>query len=146
MFMLHVMKFSQSILNTSSAFVNTLYIVVIICGWCTVDKFFAGLQPGGERVRYNMTFCERPSLHLPEHPCAIDCPMPGNGLPHEIYMRVERQALISLPESGAVLFTIRTYRQNVMDIPREHHAALLRGAIQLAKKKFQIKNSNNFLH
>ena len=106
--------------------------MVIICGWCAVDKFFAGLQPGAERVRYNMTFCERPSLHLPEHPsAAIDCPMPGNGLPHEIYMRVELQALIRLPESGAVLFTIRTYRQNVTDIPREHHAALLRGPIQI---------------
>ena len=109
-----------------------------------MDKFFAGLQPGAERVRYNMTFCERPSLHLPDSPSTIDCPMPGNGLPHEIYMRVERQALIRLPESGAVLFTIRTYRQNVQDIPREHHAALLRGAIQLPKKKFQIKIPINF--
>ena len=91
-----------------------------------VDKFFAGLRPGGERVRYNMTFCERPTLHLPERPSAEDCPMPDNGLPHEIYMRVERQALVRLPASGAVLFTIRTYRQNVLDIPKEHHAALLR--------------------
>lgn len=97
-----------------------------------VDKFFAGLQPGGERVRYNMTFCERPSLHMPEGPGAEDCPMPGNDLPHEIYMRVERQALIRLPKSGAVLFTIRTYRQNVLDIPKEHHMALLREAIQLS--------------
>ena len=85
----------------------------------------AGLAVGGEKVRYNFTFCERPSLHLPDEPDARDCPLPQNGLPHAIYCRVERQALLRLPESGGVLFTIRTYRQRVDTIPRRHHAALL---------------------
>jgi len=89
------------------------------------NKFFTGLKVGAEKVRYNFTFCERPSLHLPEEPGPDDCPLPQNGLPHAIYLRVERQVLLRLPKSGGVLFTIRTYRQNVQDVPRRHHAALL---------------------
>ena len=90
-----------------------------------VDKFFRGLRPGGEKIRYNFTFCERPDLHIQEPPEAFDCPMPTNGLPHSIYIRIERQALIRLPRTQAVLFTIRTYQQNVADVLRQHRAALL---------------------
>jgi hypothetical protein len=88
-----------------------------------VDKFFAGLQVGGEKVRYNFTFCERPSLHLPHEPTRVDCPMVSNQLPHNIYVRTERQILTRLPISGGVLFTIRTYIQNLLDVPAEHRSA-----------------------
>jgi hypothetical protein len=39
---------------------------------------------GGERVRYNFTFSERPDLHLPDDPSPHDCPLPATGLPHEV--------------------------------------------------------------
>jgi hypothetical protein len=40
-------------------------------------------------------------------------------------VRVERQVLLRLPQSGAVLFTIRTYVSNVLDVPMEHRSPLL---------------------
>ena len=128
-------------------------------------RFFHGLKPGFQaaKVRYNFTFCERPSLHMPEPPTSVDCPLsssPSNSnnnssnnsnshsssssstnaldsnetcstssgqgtLPHSLYVRVERQVFVRLPQSGAVLFTIRTYVSNVLDVPMEHRAPLL---------------------
>ena len=90
-----------------------------------MNQFFERLEPGYEKVRYNFTFCERPDLHMQVDPLPSDCPLPSTGLPSTIYVRVERQALIRLPRSGAVLFTIRTYRQNIADVARRHRAALL---------------------
>jgi len=41
-------------------------------------------------------------------------------------VRVERQCLMRLAGgSGGVLFTIRTYVYNVLDVPAEHRCALL---------------------
>jgi hypothetical protein len=90
-----------------------------------VFKFFESLVVGAEKVRYNFTFCERPDLHIGATPEATDCPLPETRLPHEIYVRVERQALLRLPRSGGVLFTIRTYQQNIANLPRHAQKAML---------------------
>ena len=90
-----------------------------------VDAFFRGLQPGGEKVRYNFTFCERPDLHIEGAPKPSDCPLPATSLPHSLYVRVERQVLLRLPHSGGVLFTIRTYQQDVGTFARHHRSELL---------------------
>ena len=89
-----------------------------------VAGFFRTLRANDERIRYNFTFCERPQLHLPAEPEAADCPVAGTGLPFRVYMRVERQGLVRLERTGAVLFTIRTYLQAVEDVPDEFRADL----------------------
>ena len=90
-----------------------------------VNAFFRNLQPGDEKIRYNFTFCERSALHQP-HDCgdASDCPLPDTGLPSQLHLRVERQGLIRLPQTHAVLFTIRTYLERVQDLPEPLRAPL----------------------
>jgi hypothetical protein len=87
--------------------------------------FFKGLKVGDEKVRYTHTFCERPDLHIESEPDMKDCPLPSTGLPHGIYVRSERQILTRLPKSNGVLFTIRTYRIQLNDVPNHRRAALL---------------------
>jgi hypothetical protein len=77
------------------------------------------------RIRYTHTFCERPDLHIVSEPDVKDCPLPSTGLPHGIYVRSERQILTRLPKSNGVLFTIRTYRIQLNDVPNHRRAALL---------------------
>eukprot|EP00929_Paragymnodinium_shiwhaense_P112109 TRINITY_DN80367_c0_g1_i1.p1 TRINITY_DN80367_c0_g1~~TRINITY_DN80367_c0_g1_i1.p1 ORF type:complete len:392 (+),score=57.40 TRINITY_DN80367_c0_g1_i1:200-1375(+) len=90
-----------------------------------MNTFFRSLKAGEEKIRYNFTFCERSSLHLPQEVEATDCPVPDTGLPHALHLRVERQGLVRLAKSGAVLFTIRTYMQAVEDIPQQLRGPLI---------------------
>jgi len=65
--------------------------------------FFDRLRPERPVWRLNWTLIDRPDLHQPDP--AGRRAGGGDGL----WFRVERQTLRRLPESGAVVFTIRTY-------------------------------------
>ncbi|KAL3773786.1 hypothetical protein ACHAW5_002994 [Stephanodiscus triporus] len=64
-------------------------------------------------------------MHIESEPNDADCPVPSTGLPHSIYVRSERQCLMRLPSSGGVLFTIRTYRMGLDDVPSRSRMGLL---------------------
>ena len=110
----------------------------------STSAFFRGLQPGGERVRYTHSFCERPDLHIETEPRGSDCPVPATGLPHSIYVRSERQVLARLPRSGGVLFTIRTYRVGLDDVPESSRGALL-ASLETASNATPLSNLNKEL-
>ena len=69
-----------------------------------VDAFFDRIGEGRAFWRLNWTLLETPELFVPEGARAA----PGGDLA-DWYFRVERQTFRRLPESGAVVFTIRTY-------------------------------------
>lgn len=79
-------------------------------------------QQKGIRVRYNYALQQCASLHLPEEEL-ID---PNSADVHaaELYIRVERQSFRALPETGGILFTIRTYISPLADIPANVRKAL----------------------
>jgi hypothetical protein len=73
-----------------------------------VDTFFSRLKPDTPVWRRNLTVKPYPFLHLP----TPTLPMPPNGVVvaadgSPLWLRSERQTLRALPESGALLFTIR---------------------------------------
>jgi hypothetical protein len=67
-----------------------------------VDRYLARLRPDVIGVRRNWSIHDDPALHAPVRP---DPPAATD--PAALWLRSERQTLRALPESGAVLFTIR---------------------------------------
>ncbi|MGC9417544.1 MAG: heme-dependent oxidative N-demethylase family protein [Rhodovulum sp.] len=70
-----------------------------------VDRLFAGLRPGRPLWRANAHFYEDPRLFQPRPEAAPRAKVEGPAP----YLRSERQALLRLPETGAVVFSIHTY-------------------------------------
>jgi hypothetical protein len=67
-----------------------------------VDRYLARLRPDVIGVRRNWSIHDDPALHAPVRP---DPPAVTD--PAALWLRSERQTLRALPQSGAVLFTIR---------------------------------------
>ena len=83
-----------------------------------VARIFDNLKPGLPAERFNWSFKGADALampvskHLPEDPFRPVRPIAAN------FVRVERQTLTRLPETGAILFTIRIYMDPVEAILR----------------------------
>ena len=73
-----------------------------------VDRFFAMLKPGKLVWRLNWGIVDDPA---PFQPVAREAaaPVTADTAGERLWLRVERQTLQRLPESGAVVFTIRTH-------------------------------------
>jgi dimethylamine monooxygenase subunit A len=87
------------------------------------NAFFERLQPDRSFWRLNWTLIDSPALHQPTS---------ARHSPHgdlaNWFFRVERQTLRRLPESGAIIFTIRNYvasAQELCDTHEEFGATLL---------------------
>ncbi|MBN2905903.1 MAG: DUF3445 domain-containing protein [Rhodobacteraceae bacterium] len=70
-----------------------------------VERLFAGLRPGRALWRANAHFYEDPALFQPRPASAPRAKVKGPAP----YLRSERQGLIRLPVSGAVVFSIHTF-------------------------------------
>jgi dimethylamine monooxygenase subunit A len=80
--------------------------------------------------RMNWTVHDRDELFAPGPVPPRDDLTPGNVL-RETFLRVERQTLRRLPESGAVVFTIRTYVHRMADVvDTEERRAAARGTLE----------------
>jgi len=85
-----------------------------------VDFFLSRLRPGRCFVRDNWGLVSVPTLHLPD-PVA-----PVNPLREEnFYVRREDQSFVKLPNSGVVVFTIRTTVTPWADVPPTDRAGIL---------------------
>ena len=73
-----------------------------------VDRFLDRLRPEGSAWRRNWFVHDSPELHLPGPPAPPCAPDDGPHVPGGLWLRSERQTLRRLPETGAILFTIRT--------------------------------------
>lgn len=68
-----------------------------------VQRLFDAVRVGQPLMRFNALVYDDPTLHQPR-PEGVERPRPVERL----YLRSERQCLVRLPESGAVLFSIHT--------------------------------------
>ena len=68
-----------------------------------IDRFFDHLRPEHPVQRFNWTLQADPGLF---HPAPGKAPEDASS---PLYYRVERQTLVRLPQTGAVVFTIRVF-------------------------------------
>jgi dimethylamine monooxygenase subunit A len=73
-----------------------------------VDRFFAALKPARLVWRLNWSIVDDPAPFQPVAP-ATTRPVTAETAGEHLWLRVERQTLTRLRETGAVVFTIRTY-------------------------------------
>jgi len=86
-----------------------------------MDRFFVAMQPENPVWRINWSLVDRPELNLSVRYGVTEANpdiTPGNA-GDNIWLRVERQTLRRLPETRAILFTIRIYRTLISDVVRE---------------------------
>lgn len=84
-----------------------------------VQRLFDAIRPEQPLWRANALVYEDPTLHQPR-PEGEPRPRPEQRL----YMRSERQCLVRLPQTGAVVFSIHTYLVRLEDLPSDAFAAL----------------------
>jgi hypothetical protein len=99
-----------------------------------VDRFMGAIKPGRLAVRYNWSVHEDPTLFQPTgHGRGdFDPSITPENAGEALWLRVERQTFRLLPESGVVVFGIRTHVTRLAEIvavPGEAHrlAAAVRG-------------------
>ncbi|MEK7707513.1 MAG: heme-dependent oxidative N-demethylase subunit alpha family protein [Verrucomicrobiota bacterium] len=86
-----------------------------------IHKFLAGLKPGVAWLRHNWGLSRSPELN--QHP--------DRGLPRldkkvqadEVWLRVERHALVALPQSKGILFGIRIENHSLREVKADAVAA-----------------------
>ena len=76
-----------------------------------VDRFMRALRPGKLAERFNWSLVDDGALFLlgGKHRAAVDPSFTPGNVADRLFLRVERQTLLRLPESGAVLFAIRVH-------------------------------------
>ena len=77
-----------------------------------MDRFFSNMQTGPISHRWNWSVVTSPELFTPER--ALGDPLAVGGGIQRLFVRMESQTLRKLPESGQILFTIRTYIEPVL--------------------------------
>jgi hypothetical protein len=106
-----------------------------------VQRVFQGLQPGNPVWRTNWSLATEPTLFMPGGHSAS--PVQGDAVTPEnagdtVWIRVERQTLTRLPQTGAILFTIKTYIDPVSTLAgRPELCAGLAGSIETMTAEMQ---------
>lgn len=89
-----------------------------------VERIFDALSSDVVLERRNWTITASGDAHLPGsatiHAAAAKIPPEAAG--ERLFLRVERQTLRRLPETGAVLFTIRAWRNRLSDLKADPEA------------------------
>lgn len=89
-----------------------------------VNRVFAALHAERPVQRLNWSVIETPELHLLAEESARE--KKERDLSGPFYLRVERQTLRRLPETGATVFGVKTYVTPLADLPQEARAELRR--------------------
>jgi hypothetical protein len=91
-----------------------------------VDHVFASLAPGRLLIRSNWNVLETDGLrYLPDRPAlARFGHVTAANAGESLFVRVERQVLRRLPQSGAALFSIGVYVEPLAALPRDLQADL----------------------
>jgi dimethylamine monooxygenase subunit A len=110
-----------------------------------VDGFFDRLQPQSPGYRFNWSIVDTPELFLGlhrQHQMADSISAEQAG--EQLWIRVERQTLRRLPQSHAVLFTVRTYVYPLSILAQHPQAARgLQMAIAQIPPQMQLYKSIN---
>jgi hypothetical protein len=81
-----------------------------------VQRMLDGVRPGRPLWRFNQLWYQDAALFQPRSEHAPR--RPGSKAVEGPYLRSERQCLVRLPESGAVVFSIHTFVMASEDVPR----------------------------
>lgn len=80
-----------------------------------VQRLFDGVQAGRPLWRFNRLWYQDAELHAPR---SVHAPRrPGSGATDGPYLRCERQTILRLPVTGAVVFAIHTFVLARADVP-----------------------------
>jgi dimethylamine monooxygenase subunit A len=105
-----------------------------------VDRFMRHLKPGHIAQRLNWSLLDDPTLFQPGGKWRQDddSPVTVQNAGSQVFLRVERQTLRRLPNSGAVLFGIRVHVYPLHQvIDRPDRAAALAQAVQVLPPEVQ---------
>lgn len=94
-----------------------------------MDAYFARMRPeqGAWRLNWNVT--DDPVLHQPRHVTAAS-PPPTHEVGGRVWLRVERQTLVKLPRTGAIVFGIRVHVDPLSSLANDTESlARLRAAL-----------------
>lgn len=100
-----------------------------------VDRFMAMLKPDKPVWRVNWSLSDDPTLFQPEgHGRGMRDPdITAENAGSRVFLRCERQTLLRLPESGAIVFGIRTHLHPLCSLAsRPEAAARLAGVLRTA--------------
>lgn len=110
-----------------------------------IGRVFDGLQPGVVLQRFNWTIQCGPERHTPDAgPVRARAEtLAVKEAEAVLHLRVERQTISKLPQTGAVLFTIRVCLDPLAAIPETHRSALAKawgmlGAQGRAYKRWDV--------
>lgn len=73
-----------------------------------MDAYFDRMRPEQGAWRLNWNLLDDPALHQPTRP-AGGVPLTADRVAEQLWLRVERQTLVRLPVSGAIVFGIRIH-------------------------------------
>jgi len=102
-----------------------------------IHKFLAGLKPGVAWLRHNWGLARDAELnHHPDRALPqLDADVRGQ----EVFLRVEHQALVSLPKSGGILFGIRVVNHPMAEVKADRIARVrLRRALETMPEAMAI--------
>jgi len=105
-----------------------------------VDRFLDRLRPDVVVARRNWSVHDDDALHAPDAPLAPR-PVTVHEVPTSLWLRSERQTLRRLPETGAVLFTIRV-QQAPFAAFADHPRAAERLANRLVAQPSELTEMN----
>ncbi len=90
-----------------------------------MNRVFRNLKPGKLTQRSNMSVDADPDLFHPSYGRDADPPVTADDAGERLYLRMERQTLRRLPETGAVVFAIGIYKRRLKDAVGPQDAAQL---------------------
>lgn len=97
-----------------------------------VDRFFDRVEPGQVFMRLNWSAIDDPTLFQPtgHGRTGVDPAITAENAGDKVWLRVERQTFVRLPESGALVFGIKTVVDPLSALAgRPDLAGALRGAL-----------------
>jgi hypothetical protein len=83
----------------------------------SIEAFLAKFTPGAAWLRHNWGLSRSPQLN--QHPSRPLPRLDGSVALAEVWLRVERQALVALPASGGVLFGIRISMHSLVEVKKD---------------------------
>jgi dimethylamine monooxygenase subunit A len=86
-----------------------------------VQRLFDAIRPGQPLMRFNALLYADPTLHQPRREEEIRTRPPAS---EKVFLRSERQCLLRLPVTGAVLFSIHTFVVRVADLTPDQREGL----------------------
>ncbi len=94
-----------------------------------ITRMFDNARPETPMLRWNWSLYGDDRLFHPDSPGPGERRFGTGGRPENVFLRVERQTLRKLPQTGAVLFTVRIFVDSIAQIERQPDAPRIAAAL-----------------